>query len=461
MVAADLVVVSNRGPLSFALDESGRPANAGSAGGLAAALQPLLKDTDACWVACAMSDADRKAAADGLMNLDGIEIFLVQPDPSTYRKAYDVVANSTLWFCHHHMFDVSRRPRFDRNWEEAWVGYTELNEAFAAAVKDVAAPGATVLVQDYHLSLLPQMLGAQRPDLRTIHFTHTPFADPNTLRILPAGPARQLLLGMATATACGFHTSRWEAAFLACCADNAVEPPTTFVSPLSPDPGYLAERASSEACVSGGRRLDTLIGGRMAVLSVDRIEPSKNLLRGFWAFDELLRSRPDLHGKVVLLSLSYPSRQSLAEYLAYGTEVEHTAQRVNGTWGTDDWTPVVLDMADDPSRSFAALQRYDVLLVNPIRDGLNLVAKEGPLLNTNDGVLLLSREAGSFAELGAEALELNPFDISGTARAMAEALDMGSLERRRRAGALRELVTRRKPEQWLADQLAIAAAATE
>lgn len=455
MGGADLVVASNRGPLSFSLDEEGCPVNTGAAGGLAAALQPLLRGTDACWVACAMSDADRRAAAEGLMKCDGIEIFLVQPEPATYRMAYDVVANSTLWFCHHHMFDLIRRPRFDRFWEESWSGYRELNEGFSEAVAEVAAPGATVLVQDYHLSVLPRMLREKRPDLRSVHFTHTPFADPNMLRTLPSGPARELLTGMAAATACGFHTTRWESAFLSCCVDNSVAAPATFVSPLSPDPDYLAERAASERCASAGRRLDEIIGDRMVVLSVDRIEPSKNLLRGFWAYDELLRSRPGLRGRVVFLALSYRSRQSLPDYLAYGTEVEHTAQQVNEKWETGDWKPVVLDMADDPDRSFAALQRYDALLVDPIRDGLNLVAKEGPLLNTNDGVLLLSREAGSFAELGSEALELNPFDVSGTAKALAEALEMPPAERRRRACALRELVTNRKPRQWLSDQIAL------
>jgi trehalose 6-phosphate synthase len=159
---------------------------------------------------------------------------------------------------------------------------------------------------------------------------------------------------------------------------------------------------------------------------------------------------------VVLLSLTYPSRQNLPEYLAYSTELEHTAQRVNETWRTDDWTPVLLDVADDLDRSFAALMRYDVLLVNPLRDGLNLVAKEGPLLNTNDGVLALSREAGSFAELRDEAVEVNPFDVTGTAEVLLQALEMSPEERRRRARALRAVVVRRKPHQWLTDQIALA-----
>ena len=159
-------------------------------------------------------------------------------------------------------------------------------------------------------------------------------------------------------------------------------------------------------------------------------------------------------------SCSWPSptrsRSSLPDYLAYGAEVEQAARRVNDTWGTDDWAPIILDVADDPGRSIAALMRYDVLLVNPLRDGLNLVAKEGPIVNTTDGVLALSREAGAFAELHSEALEINPFDVTGTASVLLAALDMAPDERARRAAALHTLVSLRKPGDWLADQLAAA-----
>jgi trehalose 6-phosphate synthase len=228
----------------------------------------------------------------------------------------------------------------------------------------------------------------------------------------------------------------------------------TFVSPLTPDSVQLVERAASQECIAAGERLEELLAGRRMVLRVDRIEPAKNLLRGFWAFDEMLRMRPELRGEVVLLALAYASRSTLPEYLAYGAEVEQAARRVNDTWGTDDWAPIILDVADDPGRSIAALMRYDVLLVNPLRDGLNLVAKEGPIVNTTDGVLALSREAGAFAELHPEALEINPFDVTGTAGVLLRALDMEPTERTRRAEALRTLVSRRKPGDWLADQLA-------
>jgi trehalose 6-phosphate synthase len=451
---ADLVIASNRGPLSFALDHEGRPVPAGSAGGLAAALHPQLEGSGATWVSCAMSDADRKATAEGLMTERGLHLLTVQPDGDTYRMAYDVVSNSTLWFLHHHLFDLARRPRFDHHWAKAWDAYREFNRLFAAVVDGAAAEGATVLVQDYHLCLLPGLLAEKRPDLHTVHFTHTPFANADVLRVLPTAVAREVLEGMTAATACGFHTARWEASFRECCQDVAIDMGRTFVSPLTPDHDYLSERAASPETVSAGERLEELLRGRRMVLRVDRIEPAKNLLRGFWAFDEMLRMRPELRGEVVFLALAYASRSTLPEYLAYGAEVEQAARRVNDTWGTEDWVPIILDVADDTGRSFAALMRYDVLLVNPVRDGLNLVAKEGPLLNTTDGVLALSREAGAFAELQAEALEVNPFDVTGTAAVLLQALDMADPERARRAEALRALVAQRKPGDWLADQLA-------
>lgn len=403
-----------------------------------------------------MSEADRAAAAAGLFSEDGLELRAVEPAEDTYRMAYDVVSNSTLWFMHHHLFDLARRPRIDRHWVEAWDAYADLNALFCDAVCEAAAEGATVLVQDYHLCLLPALLRQERPDLRTVHFTHTPFADPGVMRILPAAAARDLLNGMASARSCGFHTARWEWAFRACCADMGVEPGRTFVSALVPDAAQLASRAASPECAEARRQLEELVGDRQLLLRVDRIEPSKNLLRGFWALDEVLRARADLRGRVVMVAHAYNSRQTLAEYLAYGNEVEHAAARLNETWRTGDWEPVVLDVADDMARSLAGLTRYDVLLVNPLRDGLNLVAKEGPLVNTSDGVLALSREAGAYAELHGPAVELNPFDVSGTAAALAAALDMDRAERSSRAEALREIVLRRKPVDWLEDLLAAA-----
>jgi trehalose 6-phosphate synthase len=405
-----------------------------------------------------MSEADRRADDAGLMTLPGLELEVVRPDLVTYRMAYDVVSNSMLWFCHHHLFDLTRRPRSGHLWTEAWDAYRSFNASIADAVAQAAGDGATVLVQDYHLCLVPGLLARDRPDLKTVHFSHTPFADPNMFRVLPTEAGRELLEGMAAATACGFHTARWETGYLGCCADMGVKAGSTFVAPLGPNPSHLEARAASADGREARRRLDQTVGDRRLVVRVDRLEPSKNILRGFWAFDELLETEPQWRGKVTMLALCYASRETLAEYLAYGTEVEHAVAQVNERWGTDDWCPIVLDVADDPVRSFAALSRYDVLLVNPVRDGLNLVAKEGPLVNDRDGVLVLSREAGAFEELGSAAVAVNPFDVADTADGLARALAMPGPERARRAGELRALVERRPAADWLTDLLAAAGA---
>jgi trehalose 6-phosphate synthase len=378
------------------------------------------------------------------------------------------VANATLWFCHHHLFDLPRRPRIDRRWFEAWDAYRELNRQFAKAVGECAPSGARVLVQDYHLSLMGPMLASARPDLRTVHFSHTPFADPGILRALPTAAGGELLAGMAGFGACGFHTSRWERSFRAAFDDEALAaaasdagalgPPSTFVAGLGPHPDAMAAEAGSPEVGESRARLLALTGGRRLIVRVDRVELSKNILRGLWAYDELLATRPQWRGQVVLVSLAYPSREGLADYLAYRSEIEHTAAQINDAWGTPDWTPVLLSVEDDRARSIAALSAYDVLLVNPVRDGMNLVAKEGPLVNRNDGVVVLSREAGAWEELAGEVLGVNPFDVHETAGALDRALGMEEGERSRRAAAVRAAVRASTAASWLERQLEVAAA---
>jgi trehalose 6-phosphate synthase len=457
---ADTVLVSNRGPLAFTLVD-GLPVAGTSAGGLAGSMRPLLVGTGATWVASALGEADRAAAEAGMMTDHGIHIELVEPEPEIYNLAYNVVSNAMLWFCHHHLFDAARRPRPDRRWLEAWEAYREFNQLFAERVAKVAPEGGRVLVQDYHLALMGSDLARLRPDLRTTHFTHTPFADPSVLRMLPTAVGVELLGSLAGFGACGFHTERWASAYLggqamvAGTGGPGERDQPIFVSPLSTDPDLLADSVARPEVARALARIEEKIGGsdRQVIVRVDRMELSKNLLRGFWAFDELLELQPHRRERVVFVALAYPTRQGLPEYLAYQNEVESTVERINRQWGRPGWTPIVLEVEDDYPRSLAALGRYDVLLVNPVRDGLNLVAKEGPLVNTRNGVVALSREAGAFDELARGVLEVNPFDVSGTAAVLAEALDMGAAPRAAAAERLRRLITSHHPADWLQAQL--------
>ena len=453
----DLVVVSNRGPLSFTTGPDGDLVTRRGAGGLVSSLGPAVAGTGATWVAGAITEADREAAQ-GIVEAEGFRLRSLTIEPAAYRQFYDVIANATLWFLNHGLFDLPRRPRIDRRWLEAWETFRQVNRSFAEAVAEQAPDGATVLVHDYHLPLVGAVLTDLRPDVRTAHFHHTPFCEPSALRVLPDAIAAELLTGMAGHGACGFHSTRWADAFEACTRTVLGSVPPTFVSPAAIDADALADVAASPECAAALARLEERVGECHLVVRVDRIELSKNLLRGFLAFEALLEEEPRWRERVVFAAYVYPSRDTLPEYLAYRSEVEALVERLNNTWATPSWTPVLLDTSDSFPRSVAALRRYDVLLVNPVRDGLNLVAMEGSVVNERDGVLVLGRETGVWDSLGHAAVGLNPFDIAGTAAALSQALTMDQGERAARAAKLRTASRRRTPQDWLGDQLAAATA---
>jgi trehalose 6-phosphate synthase len=403
-----------------------------------------------------MSEGDKLVASNNSAvstGHDGPAVKLVALSEEVWRAAYDVVANSTLWFVMHGLYDAPRRPVMDRRWLEAWTHFRTFNEAFARAAAEVAAPGATVLVNDYHLLLVGKMLAELRPDLATVHFTHTPFASPDELAMLPDAAARELLEGMAGFGACGFHSRRWSTAFLASMDAYGVTPPSTFEAPLGPDSQRLLEVASSAECLDRQAALEERLAGKKLLLRSDRVELSKNLLRGLLAFDALLEERPEWRGEVVHLIRAYTSRETLPEYLAYRAELEHLTALVNERWGADGYLPVLLDVDDDFAATVAAFRRYDVLLVNPVRDGMNLVAKEGPVLNERNGTLVLSHRAGAFDELGPVVFGVNPFDVSATASALHEALSLGEGDRAALSGRLAALAAANPPSQWLSKLL--------
>jgi trehalose 6-phosphate synthase len=446
----DLVVLSNRGPISFVRSKGGKVQAKRGAGGLVVTLGPGVERDGALWLAAGTS-TERPATA------GGIRFLPVAVGRDQYAAYYDVIANQTLWFCLHGLWDLPRHPRFDRSWWNAWESFKAVSELFVVAADEASSPGATVLVQDYQLALVAGLLAKRRPDLRTTTFLHTPWCSPSELAVLPEEVAGAVLSGLAGGGSVGFQSPRWAAAFEACCADVLGQVPQTYVAPAAADLDDLRSVASSPEC---SREVDCLgeeVGGRKLIVRVDRIEPSKNVLRGFWAFDELLEERPDLRGEVVFAAMVYPSRQSLAEYQTYARQVEKTAAAINAKWGRPDWTPILLDPDDNHPRSVAALRLFDVLLVNPVRDGLNLVAKEGPLVNEHDGVVVLSRRAGAWDELGAHALGVNPFDVAATATALGRALDMPAPERAEMAVELRSAAGTRSPLDWFDAQLAHAA----
>jgi trehalose 6-phosphate synthase len=445
-----LVIAANRAPVTLATDDSGNVIGRHAAGGLAPSLAEALRGKDGIVVAAPMSDAERKAAASGwpASVTTPCPIRLVDLPAETTNAAYRTISNETLWFVYHGLFEQARRPLLDAAFHQAFAQYRRYNEAFAEAIAEEADAGATVLVNDYHLALVGAHLAAHRPDLHTVHFTHTPFATPEELRILSPEIARELLVGMAGFGACGFHTERWADRFVRCAETFGVEASTVFAVPLGTDAVRLRDRASTDAVRERRGELLESIGDRRLIVRSDRIELSKNLLRGFLAFAELLETQPQWRGEVVFVARTYASRQDLEAYVAYRAELDQVVADVNARFGAPGYVPIRFEVADDFEATLAALTAYEVLLVNPIRDGLNLVAKEGPAVNERDGVVVLSTEAGAFSELAEAVIAVSPFDVSATARALAEALEMDGETRQERAAALRSIVDASTAGSW-------------
>ncbi|MFI9546872.1 trehalose-6-phosphate synthase [Streptomyces sp. NPDC052016] len=455
---AQVLVASNRGPVSYTIGEDGSLHAKRGGGGLVSGLSAIGPDAGALWVCSALSEGDREAVRRGVGE-EGVRMLPIPAD--VHADAYNGIANSVLWFIHHLLYQTPTEPVFDAEFRRQWASYETYNRAFAEALAEEAAPGAAVLVQDYHLCLVPGMLRELRPDVRIGHFSHTPWAPADYFGLLPGDIRTQLLRGMLGADRLGFLTQRWADAFTACCAQFAggLGDTRVGVHGLGADADFLRAR-SHEPDV--GERLPVLraeIGTapdgspRKTVVRVDRTELSKNIVRGLLAYRQLLDDHPEWRERVVHVAFAYPSRQDLAVYRDYTAEVRRVAGEINERYGTEDWTPVVLHVKDDFARSLAAYRLADVALVNPIRDGMNLVAKEVPVVSDHGCALVLSREAGAYWELGEDALVVNPYDVLETARALHEGLSMKPEERAERTKRLAAAATALPPAQWFLEQL--------
>jgi trehalose 6-phosphate synthase len=471
-----VLVASNRGPVAFGMAEGGGLAAARGSGGLVSGLLGVAEDSGLTWVCAALSDADRRAARSspgGRLDRAGFDGFdtgsaavrMLDVDRVVFDRAYNAIANKTLWFVSHLLYAPAAEPSFGPEFRREWAAYEQYNDMFAAALADEAAPGACVLVQDYHLDLAPAQLRARRPDVRIAHFSHTPWAPPEYFRLLPDDIARQVLSGMLGADRIGFLSPRWAEAFLACCVSVlgarvhgdevsfAGRTSRVAVHPLGVDGGLLRRRAAAPDVTVRTAELREIVGGRRLIVRIDRTELSKNIVRGMEAYRQLLRARPEWRGRVVHLVCAYPSRHDLPEYREYTAAVQRMAAEIENEFATADWDPLRLEVSDDYPRSLAALRLADVLVVNPIRDGMNLVAKEGPVVSGDGVALVLSREAGACAEMSSDAFVVNPFDIDATSGAMHEALLLDPAERRARSQRLARAATALPPHAWFRRQL--------
>jgi trehalose 6-phosphate synthase len=412
-------------------------------------LRGLVEQDDVTWIASAATDEDRVVAAEGVSE-DGV--LLLAHDPAVYDRFYNVIANPLLWFIQHSLWGLAARPDLDREVHAAWDhGYVTVNEAFAAAV--VAQlddkPDALVFFHDYHLYLAPRLVREARPDALLAHFVHIPW--PTDWSVLPREWRDAIHGGLLANDVLGFHTERWARNFRATCGGVG----STLVThhPISVDPAEFDELSGSVPVLAAE---ETLVAERpeKLIVRVDRTDPAKNVVRGFRAYQMLLDEQPQWRGRVTMLALLDPSRQSVPEYVDYLAAVEREAREINERFGRPDWIPIDLEVADDFPRSVAAYKQFDVLFVNAVYDGLNLVAKEAPLVNVRNGALILSENAGAHEELGDWAITVNPFDLVGQAAALHEALMMDEDERARRSAAIRSQVREHDLAAWLAALLA-------
>jgi trehalose 6-phosphate synthase len=472
-----LVIVSNRGPAQFERTEDGERTVRRGGGGLVTALSGLVAHRGALWIASAMTDEDvavsREAGGEPVtQELDGVtyDVLLVESDAEAYDRFYNVIANPILWFIQHYLWDLSNAPDIRREEADAWdYGYRAVNADIArsvlAAIEEDADP--LVMFHDYHLYTCPALVRNARPDALLHHFVHIPWSQPDSWRILPHRMREEIYRGLLANDIIGFHTTAYCRNFLHCCRElmevevdyergavlHAGRETWVRAYPLGIDAGRLDRAAASEQVLEYEeellrRRRDHLI------IRVDRADLSKNVLRGFTAFDTFLQQHPEFREKVTFIAHLQPSRTDVPEYAEYLERIEALVAVVNHRHGTTDWMPIDLRIYENFPEAVARYKHFDLLVVNSLFDGMNLVAKEAPAVNTRDGVVMLSENTGAHEELGDCTLSVNPFDIQEQADTMHRALTMDPEERRLRAARLRELARERDPGVWISEQLA-------
>jgi trehalose 6-phosphate synthase len=474
MPNSPLVLVSNRGPVTF---QPNAEVKRGT-GGLVTALIGLASHRDVTWIASAMTDedvgtAERYNGRPFPVRAPGggeYRVKLVASDDEAYDRFYNIIANPMLWFIQHYLWDLSNAPDIRRNETEAFeFGYNAVNEDLARAVLEeiegVEKP--VVMIHDYHLYTLPGLIRRARPDAFLHHFVHIPWSQSDSWRVLPSMMREDIYHGILANDIIGFHTRSYRRNFLQCCEDLLdveVDRERGLIRcdgrdvwvrnyPLPIDAGAVQSVAARERTREFEaellrRRRDHLI------LRVDRADLSKSVLRGFGAFDVFLEQHPEFREKVTFIAQLMPSRTDVPEYAEYLERIEAVVAVVNHRHGSPDWMPIQLKLRDDLEEAVAAYKHYDVLIVNAMFDGMNLVAKEGPMVNEHAGVSILSENTGAHEELGEYALSVNPFDLQELADSIHAALTMPVEERERRHEGLKSIVTARNPGDWVDDQLA-------
>ena len=469
-----LILASNRGPIEYYFTEDRELHSRRGSGGVVTALSSLGRYVELDWIASAMREGDKQAAliAQGKRfkaPVDDGNLYLrfVVNSRSTYHKFYSIICNPLLWFLRHYMWNSPSTPNIDHIVHDAWEnGYVSVNEAFAQAVIDEAKGGELppiVILNDYHLYLTSAHIRRQMPNLVIQHFIHIPWPSPSYWQLLPGYMRQAILTSLCTTNIVGLQTMRDVHNFLYCCESFIDEAEVDYdrqtvqidkhivqvrAYPISIDVAGLKNMVSSAKLQEYEQKLRQLCG-EQTIVRVDRAEPSKNIVRGFKAFDKLLERYPQFRGKVRFIAFLVPTRTHLRPYQRYMQEVTQLIEAINSKYGTEDWYPIDFFYENNYVQAIAGMRLYDVLLVNAVIDGMNLVSKEGPTVNNRDGVLILSETAGAHEQLGQDALTVAPTDLEGTTQALYTALTMPADERKKRAAALKKSIEEEDITNWL------------
>jgi len=469
-----LILASNRGPIEYHLSQDGQLQAQRGSGGVVTALSGLSKYIEIDWIASAMGEGDRRAAREAeegcfKLALTGERLYLhfVVSPRNTYHKFYGIFCNPLLWFLQHYMWSSPRTPNIDRVVYDAWEnGYVLVNKAFAQAVIDEVGRSELspiVMLHDYHLYLASAYIREQLPNLIIQHFIHIPWPAPCYWQLLPKHMRQAIHQSLCTADIVGLQTQRDVHGFLHCCQSFIDEAEIDYrrqtiqvnnhivrvkAYPISVDVTGLKKVSSSAKCQEYAEKLRPLCG-KQTIVRVDRCEPSKNIVRGFRAFDTLLERYPQFQGKVKLISFLVPTRTHIKAYQRYVEEVTQLIETINNKYETEEWHPIDFFYENNYLQAIAGMCLYDVLLVNAVIDGMNLVAKEGPVVNNRDGVLILSETVGACEQLGQSALTVAPADLEGTTQALYTALTMPPDERSRRAAELKRSIAEEDITDWL------------
>jgi len=480
MHACRLIIASNRGPVEFQFTQENTLKARRGAGGMVTALIEAGNRMEVTWVAMAMTEGDRIAAKQaqsngGLLQSpirgQNMQLRYVPIPKAAYRKFYEKISNEVLWFLQHYMYDPIQNQNSIRQLQDAWNnGYRVANQALADGINAEIESSDTmpvVMLHDYHLYLVSSMIRKRHPSIITQQFIHIPWPDIRCWHFLPSHIAQDIYSGLVGNDIIGFQTERDARNFLdgaRALLDGAV---VDFEEGAVWWQGHRTQARSYPISISvtEERRVVRSVAAKRAgekilpllrehtIMRVDRLDPTKNILRGFQAYKYMLEEHPELHGKTTFLAFLVPSRQALPIYRRTTSEVEAIIKEINSQFGTEDWTPIHAFLDNDRTRALAAMQYYDVLLVNPIIDGMNLVAKEGAIVNQRNGVLVLSRTAGAYQQLAKGSIPTSPIDVIETAQALYKAITLSPEEKRTKALLARQAVERSDLNMWLTRQI--------